>query len=86
MVRTLGLPAFGAFRMRGSRESVMRPAHIAARRRGLSFGHRHGGKLLQGPRRMVRGPKQGAWVAGNPCPIQAKSRANLPIKVRISTL
>ena len=85
MVRTLGLATFGAFRMCGGREGMMRPAHIAARRRGLSFGHRHGGKLLQRPGERF-GAKQGAWVAGKPCPIQAKSRANLPIKVRISTL
>lgn len=59
MVRALGLAAFGAFRMGGSRESMMRPAHIAARRRGLSFGHRHGGKLLQGAPANGSGAKTG---------------------------
>jgi hypothetical protein len=32
------------------------------------------------------GPKQGAWVAGKPGRIQAKSQAGTSIKVRISIL
>src|SRR6185312_2361179 len=57
MMRALGLAAFGALRVRGCRECVMRAAHIAARRRGFSFWHRHGGKLLQKPCRRRRGLK-----------------------------
>jgi hypothetical protein len=43
MMRTLGFAAFWAVGMGIGRQSVMRAAHVAARRRGFSFWHRHGG-------------------------------------------
>jgi hypothetical protein len=46
MMGTLGLSAFGAVGMGGNCQGVVRPAHIAARRRGFSFWDRHGGYLL----------------------------------------
>src|SRR6185503_1763067 len=49
MMRTLGFAAFGAFRMGGRREGVMGAAHIAARGRGFSFWHRHGGNSFKSP-------------------------------------
>ena len=63
MMRPFGFAAFGAFRMRLGGEGVMGPAHVAARRRGFSFGHRHSGKLLKRPNRQSVGASKGAWVA-----------------------
>src|SRR5262249_50961721 len=59
MVRPFGFAAFGAFGMRLGGERMMGPAHVAARRRGFSFGHRHGGKLLQRPADRLSGPARG---------------------------
>ena len=47
MMRKLGLAAIGAIAMGGSRQGMMRAAHVAARRRGFSFRDRHGGRLLK---------------------------------------
>ena len=73
MMRTLGFAAFGAVGMGGGRQGVMRPAHVAARRRGFSFWDRHGGNLLKGLPADCRRQSKGAWVAGKPARIQAKS-------------
>src|SRR5471030_2700517 len=49
MMRQLGLAAVGAITMGDGRQSMVRAAHVAARRRGFSFRDRHGGKLLKVP-------------------------------------
>jgi len=46
MVRPLLLTAVGAFVVGGWRQRVMRPAHVACRRRLFSFWDRHGGYNL----------------------------------------
>src|SRR6185369_13250425 len=51
MMRALGLAAIGAVAMGGSRQGMVRAAHVAARRRGFSFRDRHGGKTPKSPRK-----------------------------------
>jgi len=86
MMRPFGFAAFGAFRMRLGGERVMRPAHIAARRRGFSFGHRHGGKTPKTAQPTVCRGQQGGVGSGKMARIQAKSLTRPGIKGRISTL
>jgi len=52
MMRTLLLAAIRAFVVACRGQPIMRPAHVAPRRRGFSLWHRHGGSLLY-PRRAV---------------------------------
>ena len=47
MVRPLELATIGAFAASLDGERMMRPAHIALGRRGLSFWNRHGEPLLR---------------------------------------
>jgi len=44
VMRAFLLAALGAFRMCGRRQGMMRPAHIAPRRRSFSLWNRHGGE------------------------------------------
>src|SRR4051812_42155180 len=46
MVRPFQLAAFGAFGIGLRAKGMVRPAHIALRRRGFSFWNRHGGHSL----------------------------------------
>jgi hypothetical protein len=86
MMRPFGLAAFGAFGMRLRGERVMGPAHVAARRRGFSFGHRHGGKTPKTAQPTVCRGQQGGVGSGKTGWIQAKSQPGPGIKGRISTL
>jgi hypothetical protein len=47
MVGPLELATIGAFAAGLDAERMMRPAHVALGRRGLSFGNRHGETLLR---------------------------------------
>jgi hypothetical protein len=42
MMRALQLAAIGAFRVGGRLERMVRPSHVAARRRGFLFWNGHG--------------------------------------------
>ena len=85
MMRPFGLAALGALRVRLGGKRVMGPAHVAARRRGFSFWHRHGGNSFNGPPTGCRG-QQGGVGSGKMARIQAKSPSRPAIKDRISTL